>query len=150
MKKTSLIINTITGSALGLLAVAQVYAQANINLQIGSQTGTGFGQQIASQQGGIGNTLLGFMNFISTAIAWAGPTLVGLAVVVFFASLIWFIWKGREGKNVDDAKNGMLWSVIAIFIMVSIWGIVGFIGSVLNVGQGGGVPIPQIPSVRIQ
>lgn len=73
------------------------------------------------------------------------PIAVTLAVLAFFWYLIKFIWYGKEdavAKKVGLA--GMGWSVVALFVMVSIWGLVGFIGSITGVGQGGKVPIPTI------
>ncbi len=73
------------------------------------------------------------------------PIAVTLAVLSFFWYLIKFIWYGKD--NAEDKKvglAGMGWSVVALFVMVSIWGLVGFIGSITGVGQGGRVPIPTI------
>jgi hypothetical protein len=39
----------------------------------------------------------------------------------------------------------MGFSILALFVMVSIWGIVGFLGSVFGINQGGNVPTPGIP-----
>lgn len=74
------------------------------------------------------------------------PFAITLAVLVFFWYLISFIWKGASdpGKR-SDALKGMGWSVVALFVMVSIWGIVGFLGSITGVGQGGSIPVPTVP-----
>lgn len=74
------------------------------------------------------------------------PFAITLAVLVFFWYLISFIWKGASdpGKR-SDALKGMGWSVVALFVMVSIWGIVGFLGSITGVGQGGTIPVPTVP-----
>jgi hypothetical protein len=31
--------------------------------------------------------------------------------------------------------------------MVSIWGIVGFLGNILGINQGGSIPVPVVPVV---
>jgi hypothetical protein len=73
------------------------------------------------------------------------PIAVTLAVLAFFWFLVRFIWKGSEDPaERDKMKGGMGWSIVALFIMVSIWGLVGFIGSITGVAQGGRVPIPTI------
>ena len=44
--------------------------------------------------------------------------------------------------------QGMGYSLIAIFIMVSIWGIMIFISNMLGVGIGGGLPTLELPKAR--
>ncbi len=73
------------------------------------------------------------------------PIAVTLAVLAFFWYLIKFIWVGKENAETKkEGLAGMGWSIVALFVMVSIWGLVGFIGSITGVGQGGKVPIPTI------
>ncbi len=73
------------------------------------------------------------------------PIAVTLAVLAFFWFLIMFIWKGSgDAAKRQEGLAGMGWSIVALFVMVSIWGLVGFIGSITGIGQGGKVPIPTI------
>ncbi len=73
------------------------------------------------------------------------PIAVTLAVLAFFWYLIKFIWQGKENAETKkEGLAGMGWSIVALFVMVSIWGLVGFIGSTTGIGQGGKVPIPTI------
>jgi hypothetical protein len=51
--------------------------------------------------------------------------LAGLALLVFFYGLMKFIFAGANGKV--EGKNFMIWGVIALFVMVSVWGIVRFL-----------------------
>lgn len=92
-----------------------------------------------------GSAIQQFLTLISNITNALIPIAVTLAVLAFFWYLIKFIWYGKEdavSKKVGLA--GMGWSVVALFVMVSIWGLVGFIGSITGVGQGGKVPIPTI------
>lgn len=77
------------------------------------------------------------------------PIAIGLAVLSFFWFLITFIWKGRDdaGKQ-KESMSGMGYSILAIFLMVSIWGIIGLLGSMLGVGQGGAVNVPNLPTTN--
>lgn len=73
--------------------------------------------------GGIQDLLLSFGGLVSLAI----PITAGLALVYFFYGIAKFITHaGDEGAQVE-AKNVMLWGIIALFVIVSIWGIVHFI-----------------------
>lgn len=74
------------------------------------------------------------------------PFSITLAVLVFFWFLIEFIWKGsKDPAKRSESLKGMGWSIVALFVMVSIWGIVTFLGSVSGIGQGGTIPVPATP-----
>lgn len=73
------------------------------------------------------------------------PFMVTLAVVVFFFFLIKFVVKSGDATGRADSLKGMGISILAIFVMVSIWGIVGFMASLTGIGQGGSIPVPSVP-----
>ena len=57
---------------------------------------------------------------------------VTLAIVVFFWGLIKYLWSMGQ----EDAHEGlkiMFWGIIAIFVMVSIWGIIRLLQGSLRV-----------------
>lgn len=90
-----------------------------------------------------------FITSIGRLISQLLPIVVALALLAFFWGLAQFIFaSGDEGAK-DEGKRRMIWGIVALFVMVSVWGLVGFIGSALGVGQGGGnnpgnVPIPTV------
>ena len=82
--------------------------------------------------------LLGFLALAQTIASRLVPFLIGLALLAFFWYLITFIWKGAS--NPDEQKKGkagMLYSILAIFVMVAIWGIIGFLSNLLGIRVGG-------------
>jgi cellulose synthase/poly-beta-1,6-N-acetylglucosamine synthase-like glycosyltransferase len=92
-----------------------------------------------------GSAIQQFILLISNVTNALIPIAVTLALLSFFWFLVQFIWKGaEEGEKRKNALSGMGWSIVALFVMVSIWGLVGFIGSITGVGQGGKVPIPGV------
>ena len=122
---------------LSLVAANTFAALAQGTITIGS----------SAQQGTVnGGALLSFLALAQTIVTRLVPFAVGIAVLAFFWFLITFIWKGRDNPE-EQSKSlaGMGWSVLALFVMVSIWGIVGFLGSIVGVNQGGNVPIPGVP-----
>jgi hypothetical protein len=129
MKKSLTTLSLIAGN------VAIAFAQATINI------GT------TATQGQVnGSALLSLLALAQTLVTRLVPFAIGLAVLAFFWFLIQFIWKGKEdGEKKKASINGMGWSIIALFVMVSIWGLVGFLGSMLGIGQGGSVPVPGVP-----
>lgn len=83
----------------------------------------------------------------SSTIIGGGLTnlLMGLTFSLFLISIITFLWKRRSGddKGMNDAKNMLGWSVIAMFVMVAIWGLVTFISQTFGIGLGGEVARPS-------
>ncbi|OJI08685.1 MAG: hypothetical protein COV08_03290 [Candidatus Vogelbacteria bacterium CG10_big_fil_rev_8_21_14_0_10_49_38] len=66
----------------------------------------------------IGDVLATFINPLF-------PILVGFALILFMWGLVKYL-KGGLGdkKDLDGAKSLMLWGVIVLFVMVSVWGFV--------------------------
>ncbi len=131
MKKALTIVSLLMASTVS--ALAQVQGQITI--------GNGAAQGQVN-----GSALLSFLALAQKLVTNLVPFVVGLAVLAFFWFLVEFIWKGRD--SADDKKKslaGMGYAVLALFIMVSIWGLVGFLGSVFGINQGGNVPIPGVP-----
>ena len=149
MKKALSFISFFAGSA--MIAAAQTI---NVGGTIGgtpvsysSTNGGTLNVGVTATQGQVnGGSLLSLLALAQTIVTRLVPFAVGLAVLAFFWFLIKFIWKGAGSA---DAKNesikGMGYSILALFVMVSIWGIIGMFGSMLGVGQGGSVPIPGVP-----
>ena len=70
------------------------------------------------------------------------PVLFGLALIFFFWGLTQFILNAGEAEAREDGKQRMLWGIVALFVIVSIYGILGFIGGAvgINTGNRGGGP----------
>jgi hypothetical protein len=102
---------------------------------------------IGAQQGQVnGGALLQLLALAQEIISRLVPFAIGLAVLAFFWFLIVFIWKGgSDPAKQKESLHGMAYSVLALFVMVSIWGIIGLLGSIVGVGQGGNIPVPGVP-----
>ncbi|OHB25493.1 MAG: hypothetical protein A2542_02110 [Parcubacteria group bacterium RIFOXYD2_FULL_52_8] len=69
------------------------------------------------------------LNWLITEIAL--PILRNFVILLFALALIWFIlsvmeYIGQSGKKAVAAE-GMAWSLLAMFVMVSVWGLVRLI-----------------------
>lgn len=53
------------------------------------------------------------------------PLVFVLAVLFFFWGVAKYIWSDGSGK--EDGRKIMIWGIVALFVMTSIWGIVAFI-----------------------
>jgi len=76
---------------------------------------------------GASNLLTGAGNVIGLLI----PLAFGLSVLFFFWGVAKFILTSGDPKAKQQGKNIMVWGVIAIFVISSIWGIVGFINTAI-------------------
>jgi hypothetical protein len=74
----------------------------------------------------------------------ATPIVVGLALLAFFWGLAKYIFSAGNEEAKESGKNIMIWGIIALFVMVSVWGIVRFIGSALGIQEGGTVDVPTV------
>ncbi len=74
------------------------------------------------------------------------PILIGIAVVVFFWGIIRYVTAGADDEKRKEARGLMIWGIIAIFIMVAIWGLVGLLASFLGISTGGTVNAPTLPN----
>lgn len=93
-----------------------------------------------------------FKTFANAITDLIGNTITNLlltaAVAAFMYSVVTFIWNRSHG-NVDamkDAQNRLLWSIIGLFVMFSIWGIVGFFQDGIF-GPGGAKNTIKAPSI---
>ena len=76
---------------------------------------------------------------------FAVPLLITLALIAFFWGLVVYIFKGAKGAA--EGKNVMVWALVALFVMVSVWGIISMAQSALGITDN--VPeFPGVPSVR--
>ena len=77
-------------------------------------------------------TLLNTLALLNTFLNALIGLFITLAIVVFFWGLITYLYT----MGTEDAHKGiqrMLWGVIAIFVMVSIWGIIRLLQSTFRV-----------------
>lgn len=76
------------------------------------------------------DTLLLINSFLNATIG----LFITLAIVVFFWGLIKYLWS-MDSDNAHEGLKIMFWGLIAIFVMVSIWGIIRLLQSTLQVNQ---------------
>jgi len=72
------------------------------------------------------------------------PVLVGLALLVFIWGLVLFIFNSGREDGVEKGKRIMVWGVVALFTIISVWGIVYTIQDVFGVTTVLFQPAPQI------
>ena len=73
------------------------------------------------------------------------PLLVTVAIVIFIIGIIKYISKADEAKEREEGRNFMIYGIVALFVMVSIWGLVGIIQGTFGLGTN--VLIPQLQGI---
>jgi hypothetical protein len=58
------------------------------------------------------------------------PFLIGLGVIVFIYGVLTTMLS--DGEKKEDGKKYMMWGIIGIFVMVSVWGLVAILSSTFN------------------
>ncbi len=71
------------------------------------------------------------------------PLLGAIAFLVFVWGVARYIKSAGSEKEIKDSKNILIWGLIGLFVLVSIWGIIAFLRNEFNFG-GGEFGIPQI------
>jgi hypothetical protein len=71
-------------------------------------------------------------------ISWVGDIVARLVPLFIAIAVVWFIWEvfqytiaGDEEKK-KDAKTKIIWGIVGIFVMVSVWGLVNILQSTFN------------------
>ena len=76
------------------------------------------------------------------------PIVVALALLYFFYGLAIYILKAGDEEKRKEAKGIMIYGIIALFVMVSVWGLVGILVSSVGLGGTGGTEnVPYINTV---
>jgi hypothetical protein len=70
------------------------------------------------------------------------PIVFSLAVLLFFWGVAKYIWSAGTGK--EEGKRIMVWGIVALFVMSSVWGLVSFLRGELGIGANTSVSIPTI------
>ena len=90
--------------------------------------------------------IFALMSSIKRLVDLALPLVVGLALLGFFYGLMRFIFASGDPEKRGEARSIMIYGIIALFVMVSVWGLVRFVGNALGIQQG--ETSGTIPSVQ--
>ena len=97
-------------SLLGTLTFLPAFALAQSNFTLGN---------------GIGGFLVSVGNLLNKVI----PLLIGLAVIAFLFGVLRFVFNADKEDKRAEGRNFMIYGLIGIVVMVSVWGLVNFVQS---------------------
>ena len=84
--------------------------------------------------------------FTDTLVKSVGTLFLSAGVVAFFYGIVKYIWGSREGnaKAIEDGNKFMTWSLLALFVMFSVYGIIKFAQNVLGLREVNTITIPEV------
>ncbi|HEY4515709.1 MAG TPA: hypothetical protein VJH67_00800 [Candidatus Paceibacterota bacterium] len=90
----------------------------------------------------------------TTGIVRQGSTLVNLLIPIVFAlALLFFFWglaqyilASGDASKLEEGRNKMVWGVVALFVMASVWGLVRFIQTEFKITDNSAIPVPGFGS----
>lgn len=76
------------------------------------------------------------------------PMVVTAGLIVFFWGVIKFISQADDPRAREQGKMLMIWGIIGLFVMVSIFGIIAIINNLFFIDQGGSGAAPGINNIN--
>ncbi len=98
----------------------------------------------AGQNPSLGNVVI-LIQQVGKVVGLITPIIFALAIIYFFWGLAKFVLAAGDDEARSQGKKIMLWGVVALFVMVSVYGLIKFLGNALDVEQGLDVELPNIP-----
>lgn len=83
--------------------------------------------------------------FITSFITPASQLILAAAVVYFLWNIMQVIRKSDDEKELEKFKTRAVWGIVAIAVMVSMWGLVNFLTSSANLDTTT-ITIPALPN----
>lgn len=68
------------------------------------------------------------------------PILIVLALVIFFFGVVQYVLNGESTEERAKGRQFMLWGVLALFVLVSIWGIIKLLSVTFGFGVSSIIP----------
>jgi hypothetical protein len=91
------------------------------------------------------NNIINLLNIAGDVLNRVIPLIIAITLIVFFWGLVSYVTAAGGGKGQENGKKIMIAGITALFVMVSIWGIIRLIqGTLLPNSNQGSLPPPQV------
>lgn len=92
--------------------------------------------------GGVGEVLTRIMGILRQVV----PIIFALAIIYFFWGVAKYILAAGDAKAASEGKSIMIYGIIALAVMASVYGIINLIQTtLLGVGGAGTITLPVLP-----
>lgn len=85
---------------------------------------------------------------ISNVIGQATPIVIALALLGFFWGLAIYIFNAGDEKKKTQGRSIMIYGILALFIMLSVFGIIGALQATFNIRGSQVLTSQDIPTVQ--
>jgi len=93
---------------------------------------------------------------INSVLSLVASVLNAIVPIIISIAVVWFLWGvfqyviASDPEEKTGARNHMIWGIIGIFVMVSVWGIVNLLKDTFNLNNSvqlpATIPIPSVTS----
>lgn len=97
---------------------------------------------VSAQFGQIGSTFSNLLGFINSVLV---PLVFGVALLFFLWGLARFILSAGDEAAKESGRRLMIWGIVALAIMASVWGLVRILTDAFGVQRGGTIETPDAP-----
>lgn len=80
---------------------------------------------------------------LSEVVYWAVPLAIAIGLLLFIWGLVLFLTKSGDETALEEGKRRMVWGIVTLFVIVSVWGLVALVGQITGVADGGSVNAPD-------
>ena len=87
------------------------------------------------------------LSLVSYWFVVVATIIIAIGLITFLWGVVQYITAGEDEEGRKSARNMMMYGIIGLFVMVAVWGLVYFVGSVFGIEPGGGVNLPGVPAV---
>jgi predicted PurR-regulated permease PerM len=98
----------------------------------------------AQGAGGTLSNLTGFVTQAKAIIDLLIPMAFALAIIYFFYGVAKYIGKAGDPKEAAAGKSIMIYGVIAIAVMASLYGIIAYLQNTVGVTTGNTITVPKL------
>lgn len=86
--------------------------------------------------------------FITNFINAVTPVIVGIAVFIIIVGIVRFIAAGEDPEKRKAARGFIVWGIVAVFIMISIWGLINILVNTFDLDKAAptGTELPTAPA----
>lgn len=84
------------------------------------------------------------LDFIQRTVRTLIPIVFGLAIVYFFWGLVQYIRSAGDPKKAAEGKSIMIYGVIAIAVMISIYGLAAWLQQAFGISATSTVNVPTV------
>lgn len=86
-------------------------------------------------------TVVGSLNSV---LRYVVPTIIGFALIAFLWGVLKYLWGGDVEKQREESKQFMLWGIVGLAVMVSVWGLVAIFANLFGMHIPAGFT-PSLP-----